>query len=209
MSWRCERIGVAFVSGLASWVSGVSDIDHASPFRKRTFDEDAAIDALVELETVPEEDFGKRAVICFPDSTSLGRFLSSHLVSHSCFANASLATMARRISKLVFTPAICVSARALFALATTSSQLGAVTMIFAIRLSKSVPMIDGCDEIRWVSTLIPFPEGKRNKLILPTLKDQSFDTSSAVIRSWIECSGGGISGSEERFEIEREESGAP
>ena len=85
--------------------SGVRDIDQASPLRKRTFD--AAATALELLpETNPAAALEDWEEICFPDSRTEGSEASSHCVSHSCLAKASLATIPRRISRLVFTLSI-------------------------------------------------------------------------------------------------------
>lgn len=73
-------------------------------------------------------------------------------------------------------------------------------MILAIKLSNSVPISAGNPGRRCVSTRTPCPAGKRYDLILPTERDQLFDTSSAVRRSWIECSGGGCAGLFDRLE---------
>lgn len=144
-----------------------------------------------------------------PDFSTEGNDDSSHWVSHSCFAKASLATIPRRISRLVVIPSMCVSASARFAFRTTSSQLGAVMMIFAMRLSKSVPMTIVWEGRRWVSTRMPFPAGKRKELIFPTLSAQLLDTFSAVTLNWSECIGGGVSGFEDRGESGSEERGTP
>ena len=82
-------------------------------------------------------------------------------------------------------------------------------IIFAIRLSKSVPITVACEGRRWLSTLMPFPAGKRNDLILPTLSVQSFETSSAVTLSCTECIGGGVSGFSERCERPSDDRGVP
>ena len=97
------------------------------------------------------------------------------------------------------------SAKARFAFMTASPQVGAVIMILAIRLSKYVTMTAGCEGRRWVSTRTPLPAGKRKESILPTLNDQSFETSSAVTRSKRDCIGGRLSGSSGRFERERDD----
>lgn len=70
-------------------------------------------------------------------------------------------------------------------------------MILARRLSKSVLTIVAGGS-KFVSILTPLPVGNLNDVILPTLSDQLFETSSAVTRSWIECNGGGVRGSKGR-----------
>lgn len=183
VSWRW--LGVGFACSELEDCSGVREMDQASPLRKRTLDAAAtAVELLAEVK-------GPIAfVVCveifFPDSRTDGREVSNHWVSHPCFAKTSLATIPRRMSKLVCIPSTCVSARARFAFRTTSSQLGAVMMIFAIKLSKSVPTTVAWEGRRLVSTRTPLPAGNRNELILPTLSAQSLDTSSAVTRSWRE-----------------------
>lgn len=119
--------------------SGVREIDQASPLRKRTF-EDAATGALDVLDGSPGM-FLCCIKLCFPDSRTVGIFVSSHCVSQPWMAKASLATIPRRTSKLVLTPSTYVSARARFAFRTTSPHVGAVMMILASKLSKSVPTI--------------------------------------------------------------------
>ena len=56
-----------------------------------------------------------------------------------------------------------------------------------------------------MSIRIPFPAGNWREFILPTLRDQSFETSSAVTRSWREYIGGGVSGFSGKVEIGRED----
>lgn len=68
-------------------------------------------------------------------------------------------------------------------------------MSLAIRLSKSADTIEGWPLIRCVSTRMPLPVGNWNEVIFPMDKDQSLRTFSAVIRSCIECAGGGCFGS--------------
>ena len=82
-------------------------------------------------------------------------------------------------------------------------------IIFAMRLSKSVPITVAREGRRWLSTLTPFPAGKRNELIFPTLSVQSFETSSAVTLSCRECTGGGVSGISERCERPTDDRGIP
>src|SRR5687767_10985473 len=103
--------------------------------------------------------------------------------------------MARRMSRLVFTPEIWVSARARWALRTTLSQDDAVMMSLAMRLSKSADTTEACPLRRWVSMRMPLPVGNWKDVILPIDRDQSLCTFSAVMRSWIEWAGGGTAGS--------------
>ena len=109
--------------------------------------------------------------------------LSSHCVLHSPARKSGCAIMARNISRLVFTPEICVSLSALCAFLTVSFQDAAVMMSFANRLSKSEDTTNGCPLIRCVSTRIPLPVGNWNDVILPMESDQSLCTFSDVIRS--------------------------
>ena len=99
VSWRWE--GVGLVSDLEA--SGVREMDHASPLRKRMLDaaatEVGALDAMTEWKVVC-------SVICFPDSRIDGRFVSSHWVSQAWAAKAWLATIPLRTSRLVLTPSM-------------------------------------------------------------------------------------------------------
>jgi len=88
-----------------------------------------------------------------------------------------------RIGILVCIPVIRVSRNALLAFWSKPSHVGAVTMIFASRLSKSVVTVAGRPDTRFVSTRIPLPCGKWKDCILPILNDQFFVGSSAVMRN--------------------------
>ena len=192
-------------------VSGVKDRDHASPLRNKTFD---TAPTLLLLLTVLGPWKCSRwlvavAEMCLPVARIDVRLASSHWVSHSRRRKASLATIPRSTSKLVLTPSIYVSSNARLAFLTMSSQLGAVMMIFAIRLSKSVPMTAIIEGRRCVSTRTPFPVGNLKELILPMLKVQWLDTSSAVTRSCREYTGGGFLGSVERWDRDREGKESP
>ncbi len=145
VSWRWLGVGFNSSETEDEDSSGVREIDQASPLRKRTLDAAATLLDVPPDEMNPADAFDERAEILFPDSRRGGNEASSHCVLHSCLANASLATMPRRMLRLVLIPSTYVSARARFAFRTTSSQLGAVMMILAIRLSKSVPMTAGCE----------------------------------------------------------------
>ena len=115
-------------------------MDHASPFRKRTFD---AADIVFGLAFVRCPELAMAIVIFFPDFRTEGSCVSSHCVSQIWAAKSSLETIPRSASRLVLMPSIYVSAKARFAFMTTSSQVGAVIMILAIKLSKYVPMTAG------------------------------------------------------------------
>lgn len=102
--------------------------------------------------------------------------------------------MARSMSRLVFTPRMCVSFTARRALRTQSFHEEAVMMSFATRLSKSEVIIVEWLPMRCVSTRTPLPVGNSKDVILPMDNDQLLCTFSAVIRSWMEWAGGGVSG---------------
>jgi len=174
-SFRRTRVSSRWCGGgfsLAFVVGVEMEMDHASPFRKRVL--------AVETTDVEEDGamsefrvFGLTEAMVWLDWRSSDCLLSSHCVSHCPFKKSECATMAFNMSMLVFTPAICVSSNARWALRTASFQDDAVTMTFAIRLSKSADTTMGRPLMRCVSTLIPLPEGNWKEVILPIDNDQS------------------------------------
>lgn len=169
---------------------GVSVSDQASFFRKRVgeFDGTALVDG----------DVGSYARMCFipseifsPDWSNSPCFFSSHCVSHRPSKKSVCATIPRKTSIFVFTPATCVSDRARRAFRTAAGQDEAVMINLAIKLSKSADTTVEWPCTRCVSTLTPLPAGNWKDVILPIERDQSDCTFSAVMRSWMECAGGG------------------
>lgn len=116
-------------------------------------------------------------------------------MSHLPCAKSGSAIMLRRIEMFVWMPTIRMSCNALFAFWITSCQVAAVTTSFAIKLSKSGVTAADTPFTRFVSILIPFPDGKWKDWIFPTLNDQFLVGSSAVIRNCREQGPGTCSGS--------------
>jgi len=85
---------------------------------------------------------------------------SSHWVSHFPAMKSGCDSIECRIGMLVCIPVMWVSLNALLAFWSTISHEGAVTMILASRLSKSVVTVACRPDTRFVSTLIPLPLGK-------------------------------------------------
>lgn len=125
---------------------------------------------------------------------SEGAVSSSHCVEHCPAKKSACRTMACSMAMFVFTPLMCVSSSARRALSTQLSHEDAVMMSLASRLSKSADTMLGRPLMRCVSTLMPFPVGNWKLVILPIERDQSLSTSSAVMRSWMECAVGGVKG---------------
>lgn len=118
--------------------SGVILIDQASPFRKSIFEDEPVI---VEVDLVSRrscEILEGPLEIRLPVCKIFVIDASSHCVSHACASNSAAHTIPRRASKFVFIPSMLVSSTARFALEAALFQVGAVIMIFAKRLSKSV-----------------------------------------------------------------------
>jgi len=164
--WWGGGFSFAFVVGLEM------EMDQASPFRKRVL----AVETEVDEEAGAMSEwrvFELAEAIFWLDWRSSVCLLSSHCVSHCPFRKSGCATMDFNMSMFVFTPAICVSFKARCPLRTASFQDDAVTMTFAIRLSKSADTTVGRPLMRCVSTLIPLPEGNWKEVILPIDNDQS------------------------------------
>jgi hypothetical protein len=128
----CRVSGWSFEVGVEVEASGERDMFHASPRRKRRDDVgswNAGLDGWC--------DEGREAEMRSSVPRMDGRFLSSHCVSILPAKKSSLETIPRRMARFVLTPSMRVSLSTRRAFRTADSQLEAVTMIFARRLSKS------------------------------------------------------------------------
>lgn len=194
-----KEVGKAFCSrrercmwySLFSPEEGERVMVHASSFLNRRDEEEVA--AVEEVDGA-----GKRVLVSFVGGMEERRDLcwdSSQRVSQRPEEKSWWERMERRIGMLVAMPVMRVSSRARRALAMAAGKDEAVTMSLAMRLSKSGVMEEGMPETSDVSHRMPLPEGKWKDWILPTLSVQFLVGSSAVIRSWIDCDGGGVKGS--------------